>query len=117
MGPGIIPYTSLIGGIIQHRRKAAGIHQEVMAKTLNLSQSAYSRIETGDTAASVTQLRRIAEQLGTTAAEILSSADHLATQLAARGVQMTDEKPNQSAAIVLGIGILTALIIAIGSSQ
>jgi transcriptional regulator with XRE-family HTH domain len=117
LGPAVVPYTALIGGVIQQQRKWLDLQQGHAAIQLGLSQSAYSRIESGDTAISVTQLRRIAALLQTTAPEILTRADQIAQQLAAQGAQITHEKKDNSAAILIGLGLLAAVLVATGSAS
>lgn len=64
---------------------------------------------------SVTQLRIVAEHLRTTPADLLHSAEQYAIQLRSQGVEITDEKPDATAGVLLALAILAALIAA-GSS-
>ena len=119
---GIIPYTALLGGVIQQRRKyldqqfGRQFQQGQIAAQLEISQSAYSRIESGDTSISVTQLRQIAYLLNTNAQWILDRADFIAQQLQAQGAQITHEKKENSVAILIGLGLLAAALVAAGSA-
>ena len=61
-------YAALIGRIVEHHRTGRGIHQEAIAQALGISQSAYSRLDKGQSAMSVTQLHIVATQLGTSPA-------------------------------------------------
>lgn len=60
-----------VGLKIKIIRQLAGINQCAMSKTLGLSQSAYSRIETGETAMTVQQLVEIAQILHINAPALL----------------------------------------------
>ena len=121
MNPSIVPYTALLGGVIQQRRK--GLDQQLgqfqqghIATQLGMSQSAYSRIESGDTSISITQLRQIAFLLNTNAQWLLDRADIIARELQAKGAQITHEKKDNSAAILVGLGLLAAALLATGSA-
>jgi transcriptional regulator with XRE-family HTH domain len=108
----VITYAMLVGRIVEFHRGQMNIHQEHMAQTLGISQSAYSRLEQGQSAMSVTQLRMIAERLGTTSAVLIQNTDQYARQLRAQGVSVTDEKQNATAGVLIALGILAALIAA-----
>jgi transcriptional regulator with XRE-family HTH domain len=110
-----MPYAALIGRVVEHHRAQLGAHQESIARALGISQSAYSRLEKGQSAMSVTQLRIIAEQLGTTPADLLQHTDEYANQLRAQGVEITDDKPDSTAGVLIALGILAALIAAASS--
>ncbi|NNN18756.1 MAG: helix-turn-helix transcriptional regulator [Acidimicrobiaceae bacterium] len=107
-----LTYATLVGRIVEHHRKQQGIHQEAVAQTVGISQSAYSRLEKGQTAMSVTQLRLIAEVLNTTPERLLQHTAQYANQLRAQGVDVTDEKPNSAAGVLIALGILAALFAA-----
>ncbi len=113
-----MPYSVILGGVIEQERKLRGwAHQGHFAEQLGLSASALSRIESGNTTVSVTQLRQIAHLLQINAQYLLNRADGIAHQLAAQGVQITHEKKDNSAAIMIGIGLLAAALLAAGASS
>jgi transcriptional regulator with XRE-family HTH domain len=101
--------------VVQNQRKFLNLQQGDIAQQLGLSQSAYSRIESGDTAVSVTQLRQIAALIGTNAQRVLDQADMIALQLHSQGVPISHEKKDNSGAILIGLGILAAALVAAGS--
>lgn len=92
------------------------LHQNAIAGVLGITQSAYSRLESGDTVLSLLQLRMAASALHTTAAQILTEADQFAAFLQLQGVQISDEKKDNSAAVLIGLGLLAAAVVALGSS-
>jgi transcriptional regulator with XRE-family HTH domain len=121
-GRSIVPYTALLGGVIQQQRKYLDqqfgeFQQGQFAIQLGMSPSAYSRIESGDISISVTQLRQIAHMLQTNAQQILNQADFIAQQLQAQGAQITHEKKDNSAAILVGLGLLAAALLTAGSAR
>jgi len=93
-----------------------GLQQNDLAAALRITQSAYSRLESGDIVLSLTQLRIAAAVFQTPASAILDSADQYANFLQMQGVQITDEKKDNSAAVLIGLGLLAA-VMALGASS
>jgi transcriptional regulator with XRE-family HTH domain len=110
-----ISYARLVGRIIEETRKQAKLTQIDMADALGVSQSAYSRLELGQTAMSVTQLRIIADKLRTTPQNVLQCATQYGNQLRAHGVTITDEKSSSAASVLIALGFLAAIIAAASS--
>jgi hypothetical protein len=77
---------------------------------LQISQPSYSRLEAGGSVLNMSQLRVIAKLVGTDPSRILELADDLAAKLTASGVEVVSEKRDNSAAIVIGLGLLAALL-------
>ncbi len=107
-----IPYTALVGRVLLGYRSRKGLQQNDLAAALGVTQSAYSRIEQGDTAISISQLRVIGRRLGIAPGDLLREADRLAEQLQVQGVAVSDEKGIQPAAVMIGLGILAAILAA-----
>lgn len=82
-----------------------------LATALGLSQSAYSRLEAGESVINLTQLRNVCAQLGVPASQVLSWADQYEMQLRQQNVDVIAEKPNNPAAIAIGLGLLAALFL------
>jgi len=114
---GVVPYSVVVGRVLQQRRTQLGLHQNDLAAALRITQSAYSRLESGDTALSLTQLRIAAAVLQASASAILASAEQYANYLQLQGVQITDEKKDNSAAVLIGLGLLAAAMVALSSSS
>lgn len=115
MPTAVMPYNALVGQILQRHREALGKSQGEVAQAIGLTQSAFSRVESGQTALTVSHLRSLSATLGTTAEKILSDADSLAKQLQAKGVQVPNEKPVDNdnevkAALLIGLGVLLAIL-------
>jgi transcriptional regulator with XRE-family HTH domain len=107
-----IPYTALVGQVLLGHRVRNRLHQNDLAVALGVTQSAYSRIEQGDTTVSISQLRVIARRLGVSPGDLLREADGLAARLQVQGVEVSDEKGLQPAAVMIGLGILAAILAA-----
>jgi transcriptional regulator with XRE-family HTH domain len=110
--PPVIPYPVLVGQILQAHRDQLGLHQSQIANAMGLSRSAYSRIESGDTSMTLSQLRPVARSLGLAPSQLLAEADNYAGQLEASGVSIPDVKAVNPAALLIGLGLLAALIAA-----
>lgn len=105
-----VPYSALAGQVIKQFRVEQGIQQSEMANLLGLSQSAYSRLETGDTMFNVWQMRQCAEQLKLKPSELLQQVELLETQLRLQGVPIVEAKKANPAAALMGIALLLALL-------
>jgi len=66
-----------IGKKIRTFRKQKGLSQETMADKLNISRSAYSRIETGETSAWVHHIEDICRELDVQLEELLFNPESL----------------------------------------
>jgi len=65
-----------------------GIRLVAMANAMGMSSSGLSRIETGNTAVTVSQLRKVARELRTTASDVVRQAEEMAAKLSAEGVSV-----------------------------
>ncbi|WP_291084526.1 helix-turn-helix transcriptional regulator [Hydrogenophaga sp.] len=106
----LVTYPALVGKILAQQREARGIKQGDLAATLGLSQSAYSRLESGDSVLNLSQLRNAATQLGLQPGQVLQWADQYEARLRQQGVDVISEKPDNPAAIAIGLGLLAALL-------
>ena len=105
-----ITYGALVGQVILNYRKRTGVDQVVIAKALGITQSAYSRLEKGQSAMNLTQLRVVAGQFGVASSDLLTEADTLAARLRFQGVEVTDAKLVSPGAILVALGILAAIL-------
>jgi transcriptional regulator with XRE-family HTH domain len=107
----IVTYPALVGKLLARRREQLGLKQGVVAEALGISQSAYSRLEAGESVLNLTQLRNVCTQLSVTPAQVLQAADQYEMQLRSQGVEVVAEKPINPAAIAIGLGLLAALFL------
>ena len=105
-----MPYSALLGRVVKHARSERKIDQLSMATALGVTQSAYSRIESGDTNMNVWQLRTCAEQLGIAPSRLLAEVEAREADLRAQGVAIVAEKRSNPAAALIGLAILAALL-------
>jgi transcriptional regulator with XRE-family HTH domain len=106
----VVTYPSLVGKVLAQQRESRGIKQGDLAAALGLSQSAYSRLESGESVLNLSQLRNVAAHLGLQPDVVLKWAGQYEAQLRQQGVEIVVEKQDNSAAIVIGLGLLAALL-------
>lgn len=114
--PGKLTYTALLGQILQYHRQRVGLQQADVAAALGILQPAYSRIEKGDTSITVAQLRIVARRLGMQPAQIVHHTEQWVENLRQQGVTVTDEREVPKEALLVGLGILAAALLAWSSS-
>lgn len=107
-----VPYTALLGQLLKHHRlnRPRPVDQQSMATALGLSQSAYSRLESGDTNITAWQLRVCAQQLGVSPSQLLLQVEQHERMLEAQGVTVVAEKKTNPTAALIGLALLTALV-------
>lgn len=79
-------YPALVGNIIAQLRKEQGFGQAEFAAMVGLGQSTWSRIEKGESALTVEQLAKTAEQLDMKPHELLVLVDGARDNLQAQGI-------------------------------
>ena len=106
----VVPYNTLVGKAIAELRAKVGITQGEMAAALEVGQSAYSKLESGHASMTLVQLRLVALQLKCEPHEILRNADSLASKLQDSGVEVPARKDDNKAGLLIGLGLLLALM-------
>lgn len=107
----VVAYSTLVGKVLADLRDARKLRQGDLAQVLGVSQSAYSRMESGDSIMNVTQLRVTCARLRVSPSDVLKRADGFEAQLRRQGVDVASEKPDNSPAIAIGLGLLAALFL------
>jgi transcriptional regulator with XRE-family HTH domain len=111
---GALAYPAVVGQILASIREQRGLKQGDFAARVGLSQSAYSRLEKGDSVMNLAQLHKACAELGETPSAVLHRADTIEKQLKAQGVKVLPEKPDNAAAALVGLGLLAALLLSGG---
>ena len=107
-----VTYGAVVGQVIERLRASRGKTQDDLGAALGIGQSAYSRLEQGQTSMTLAQLRATAEFLASSPNLIIREADSLTVRLLAQGVVVKNDKDISPAAVLVGLGILAALIAA-----
>lgn len=92
-------FPQVLGQVLVIRRRSKKATQHTVAKALDLSQSAYSRLERGEAAFNVPQLRRTAAALGTSVSKLFEEAEKGAAGLAKDGVEILEDVPEEQAKV------------------
>jgi transcriptional regulator with XRE-family HTH domain len=87
-----VHYGQLVGLVIRGRRETLGLPMTQMAECMKMTASGWSRLETGDTAITLEQVRRAARWLETTVGDLIAQADALTGRLEALGVEVHNDK-------------------------
>lgn len=109
-------YQSVIGRIIVKFRKALNIDQSVLAASVGITQSTWTRIERGESPLTVDQLARASESLMVHPSNILLEAERAIGELRKQGViirtDKTETKNKNKAMAMIGAAAIGALIVA-----
>lgn len=92
-------FPQVLGQVLVLRRRSKKATQHTLANALDLSQSAYSRLERGEAAFNVPQLRRTAAALGTSVSKLFEEAEKGAAGLAKDGVEILEDVPEAQARV------------------
>ncbi len=106
----VVSYPTLVGRLLAQKRDERGMKQSDMAHALGMSQSAYSRLESGSSVLNVAQLKSICNQLNLRPSDVLRWVDDYAEELNLQHVAVVADKPNDPAAVVIGLGLLAAFL-------
>lgn len=115
-------YPALVGNILAQLRKQRGLGQAEFAAMLGLGQSTWSRIEKGQSALTIEQLAKAADQMGMQPHDILALVDGARVELEAQGIGTLLERIGASNMALLGsipvVGpTLTAVLSGIATYQ
>lgn len=79
------PIAAAFGRVVRERRERAGISQEELATRSGLHRTYVSMIERGVRTASIEVVRRLAEALGVSMAELIGEAERDGANSSGRG--------------------------------
>jgi transcriptional regulator with XRE-family HTH domain len=104
-------YPGIVGQILAKKRQLASLEQAELAAKIGLTQSSWSKIERGDTAISIEQLKNAARILGTTPSDIIQLADATVTNLEKNKVKVV---PDRDSANSLPSALVILSVVALG---
>jgi transcriptional regulator with XRE-family HTH domain len=81
-------YAAVVGRCLAAIRTDAGLAQMDLADAVGIDPSAWSRVESGTTAATVEQLALAGRRLGLRPGDVLMRADHAADELKRHGIHV-----------------------------
>lgn len=106
-------YPTVVGQVLRELRRTKDLQQAQLADTLAITQSAYSRIESGAAAPTVEQLALLAHALGVSPGEVLRRADEAAAYATDNGVQVLPTRstgPLVAGLLLIGGAAVGALV-------
>lgn len=89
-------FPSILGVVIETRRKKLGLSQAEMAEKTGFSQPTLSRIERGGVPLTIPQLLTLAEVLGVAGSDLMKAAEADQRRLEANGVTVRRDAPRQA---------------------
>lgn len=107
-------YAAVMGRVLAMKREEAGLEQADVAKEMGISQSAWSRIERGETVLNVEQLHRAAKIVRASAEQIVEQTETASEDLKDQSVNVTTVKEQKSSGgtlALIGVAALAALVL------
>jgi len=101
----ITTYNGIVGAVLRQRREQMGLEQSQIAQRLGLTQSSYSRIESGKTSLTLLQLSDMAQHFGMNPHGFVAQVEHIKIDMQRQGIEVSPEK-----APGLGEGVTNLLI-------
>ena len=108
-------YPAIVGRLLAETRRANNLSQGEVAAMVGLSQAAWSKIERGETAATVEQIAVAADAFRLTPGQLLQQADRVVDHARGEGVKVNRVRISSSDVAVLaviGVAALAALVAA-----
>lgn len=105
-------YQAIVGEIIVQRRKERGLNQEDLAQKVGMSQSAWSRVEKGESNLSLEQLAKVSTALKIKPHDLIAEADKVREALEKNKVKVADNKSDAAGWLLLGAAAIALIILA-----
>lgn len=101
----ITTYNGIVGAVLRGRREQMGLEQAQIAQRLGLTQSSYSRIESGKTSLTLVQLSDMAPHFGLNPHSFIAQVERIKSDMERQGIVVSpDKEPG------LGEGVTNILI-------
>lgn len=111
-------FPAIIGRLLAVQRDRLNLDQATVAAAVGVTQPTWSRIERGESAISVDQLRRACNRLGLVPGQLLNQADSAKAQLERQGISVVESADDTDKALAfLGLAALAALIVGLASKK
>ena len=101
----ITTYNGIVGAVLRQRREQMGLEQSQISERLDLTQSSYSRIESGKTSLTLVQLSDIAPHFGLSPHSFITQVESIKHNMERQGIKVSPKKEP-----VLGEGVTNILI-------
>ncbi|WP_075185340.1 helix-turn-helix domain-containing protein [Teredinibacter haidensis] len=111
MQSGIV-FDQVVGAVLVHYRKRAGLNQHEAVKGTEIGVSSLSRLEKGDYSLGMEQLFVLSHRYNVSMQEITTSIEKTYTNAVNKGVSVENEKKSNTGLLLLGAAAIAALVIA-----
>lgn len=88
----ITTYNAIVGAVLRQYRERLGSEQQDISSALGITRSSYSRLETGQTALSLSQLCQLAPLFKIRPSTFVSQVEHASQNMALGGVDIRHER-------------------------
>jgi len=105
-------YQAIVGEVIVQHRKTKKLNQDDLAQKAGMSQSAWSRVEKGETSLSLEQLAKVSHALNLKPHELIAEADKVREELEKNKVKVADNKSEAAGWLLLGAAAIALIILA-----
>ena len=110
----MVTYPAIVGAVLRNAREERGQSQAAMASALGMSQANWSKIETGKSALTTSQLAKVAQVLNILPGDIVKTADDATNEARLKGFSVTYDEPIDSTLKILGaVAVLGLIAVAI----
>jgi transcriptional regulator with XRE-family HTH domain len=115
----VTTYRAIVGRLLAARRSGLNLDQRTLATAVGLTQSTWSRIESGTSSLSLDQLKRACDVLRVLPGVMLEQADQVSSGIMRCGVEVLHDRCDEAdrSARYLGGDRLTELMLAILSKK
>ena len=106
----VTTYNGIIGALLRRRREQLGLEQGTISQKIGLTQSSYSRIESGKTSLTLAQLSAISPHYSVRPADFIDQAEQVKMNMKRQGIDVVEEPTTKVASGVTNILIGAALL-------
>lgn len=111
MQSGIV-FDQVVGAVLVHYRKRAGLNQQQAIQGTSIGVSSLSRLEKGDYSLNMEQLFELSSRYGISMSDVTNSVEQTYSNALQNGVAVKAEKKSNTALLLLGAAAIAALVIA-----
>jgi len=106
----VTTYNGIIGALLRRRREQLGLEQGTISQKIGLTQSSYSRIESGKTSLTLAQLSAISPHYSVRPADFIDQVEQVKMNMKRQGIDVVEEPTTKVASGVTNILIGAALL-------
>ncbi len=112
----VTTYPAIVGGVLTQIRNQAALRQEDVAKAVGVTQTTWSRVETGQSSLTVEHLRLASYALGRTPHDVLHLAEQATANLQTQGIDIKSTRNEIDMTTAVAIIATVALVAMIATA-